>query len=554
MPDKLSWFWQEFRQRKVLPFLIGYIAACFAIIEFLINTSGRYSIPDTTLDLVYILSAVGLPIVIVLPWFINRKKSEAITDDLGAIQSNAQSDKSIIVLPFENISPDPDQEYFSDGLTEEIITDLSHIHDLLVISRSSAMTFKGTKKKIREIASDVSVRYVLEGSVRKSGNNLRITAQLIDANNDTHIWAEKYNGTLEDVFEIQEKVSRSIVDSLKLQLSSREEQNITEHSFENVAVYELYLKAKEDIFKFTEESIYKAIRLLEHGIQLIDDNAYLYSGLALAYWNLVNIGVKNEEHLLKSEEYSKKALVINPNFPIAHAMLGWLNFLGNQQQAVYHLKKALALNPADSFSILGLVIAYIHTGKIADGMPLMRKLKQIDPFDSLTIGIEGFIYFSDGQFDRALLIWRNYYNIDPENAYGLFWYVLILIYNNEKNEALEIIDGSKIIKLDNVVVKLALVLKYYLLNDKETILQIMTPSFIKTCQQDLTFSFHLAGIFASLNDKDEAIKWLEQAINKGFINYPLLNVNDPLLENIRGENRFQELMNRVKYEWENFEV
>ena len=102
-------------------------------------------------------------------------------------------EKSIIVLPFENISPDPDQEYFSDGLTEEIITDLSHIHDLLVISRSSAMTFKGTKKKIGEIAKEVNVRYVLEGSVRKAGNNLRITAQLIDALTDTHLWAEKYS-------------------------------------------------------------------------------------------------------------------------------------------------------------------------------------------------------------------------------------------------------------------------------------------------------------------------------------------------------------------------
>jgi TolB-like protein len=123
-------------------------------------------------------------------------------------KSNSNTDKkSIIVLPFENMSPDPDQEYFSDGLTEEIITDLSYIDGLLVISRSSTMTFKGSNKKITQIASEVNVRYVLEGSVRKSGNNLRIIAQLIDAKTDTHLWAQKYNGTLDDVFDIQEKVS-----------------------------------------------------------------------------------------------------------------------------------------------------------------------------------------------------------------------------------------------------------------------------------------------------------------------------------------------------------
>jgi len=145
--------------------------------------------------------------------------------------SVSPKEKSIIVLPFENISSDPEQDYFSDGLTEEIITDLSHIHDLLVISRNSAMTFKGSGKTTKEIAEKVNVRYVLEGSVRKSGNNLRIVAQLIDALSDTHLWAEKYSGTLDDVFDIQEKVSRSITDSLKLKLTSKEKAHIQARIF-----------------------------------------------------------------------------------------------------------------------------------------------------------------------------------------------------------------------------------------------------------------------------------------------------------------------------------
>ncbi|MBN1618454.1 hypothetical protein JW887_03875, partial [Candidatus Dojkabacteria bacterium] len=150
-----------------------------------------------------VLSNLG----IILIWYLRYKKlkievksEQEVVEFETKQQTVSPPEKSIIVLPFENISPDPDQEYFSDGLTEEIITDLSHINDLLVISRNSAMTFKGTKKKTNEIASEVNVRYVLEGSVRKAGNNLRIIAQLIDALTDTHIWAEKYSGTLDDVF------------------------------------------------------------------------------------------------------------------------------------------------------------------------------------------------------------------------------------------------------------------------------------------------------------------------------------------------------------------
>ena len=145
---------------------------------------------------------------IILNWHFKYKdlqitgKAEEIKPEIKQ-RTISFPEKSIIALPFENISPDPDQEYFRDGLTEEIITDLSHIHDLLVISGSSAMTFKGTKKTIPEIAQTVKVRYVLEGSVRKAGNNLIITAQLIDSATDTHLWADKYTGTLDDVFDIQ---------------------------------------------------------------------------------------------------------------------------------------------------------------------------------------------------------------------------------------------------------------------------------------------------------------------------------------------------------------
>ena len=217
-------------------------------------------------------------------------------------------EKSIVVLPFVDISPQKDQEYFCDGMTEEIITDLSHVHELLVISRSSAMTFKGTTKKIPEIAGELNTRYVLEGSVRKAGNDLRIAAQLIDATNDAHIWAQKFSGTLDDVFDIQEKVSRSIVDALKIKLSSGENIKISERPIDNIQAYECYLRAKREMFAGTADGLKRALRDLEAGLDILGGNVLLYQGMAEADLQHYEYGVKaDEETLQNAEDFTKKS-------------------------------------------------------------------------------------------------------------------------------------------------------------------------------------------------------------------------------------------------------
>jgi len=173
---------------------------------------------------------------------------------------------SIVVLPFENISPERENEYFADGLTEEVITDLSQVRALRVISRTSAMRLKGSGKDIRTIASDLGVRYVLEGSVRKAGNNLRITAQLIEAASDVHLWANKYSGTINDIFEIQEQVSRAIVAALKMKLAPDEERRIAEKPLTNVHAYDAYLRARQDIWKWTKPALERARLHLENAL------------------------------------------------------------------------------------------------------------------------------------------------------------------------------------------------------------------------------------------------------------------------------------------------
>jgi len=489
-----------------------------------------------------------------------KKASERYLDiqeliqDLKLSLSFPKAEKSIVVLPFDNMSPDPEQEYFCDGMTEEIISDLSKVQALKVISRSSAMTFKGTKKKINTIAQEVKVQYVLEGSVRKAGNSLRITAQLIEAANDIHLWAEKYSGTMDDVFDIQERVSRSIVEALKLKLSPEENRRMSERHIENVPAYELYLKAYAEILTFNEKAIDRAIRYLKNALNIIGENALLHSGLAFAHLNLVNIGAKQEEYLVKAEEHIKKALAIDPEFPKAHVFLGVLYFLGEPFKAAHHLKKALEINPNDSFALATLAQIYLFAGKISAAESLCERALQIDPLDFPANVGPGSIHFYSGQYDKALKAWRRPYELYPENPFSRWFYALILTYNDKNDEAFSIIDKSAQIDPDSVLTKLGLMLMYGLQGEKDKAFQEMTSDFKKTCQRDCSYSHHLAGVFALLDEKEEALNWLESAVNGGLINYPLLNEQDPFLENIRSEPRFKKLMERVKHEWENIEV
>ena len=250
----LKTFFKELRRRKVFRVAVVYAVVGWVIIQVVETIFPRLHLPDWSITLVIVFVIIGFPIAIIVAWALELtpegvKRIEALEKEriepLLPDPSVKEPQPSIVVLPFDDISPGKENEYFSDGLTEEIITDLSYVHDLRVISRTTAMMFKGTQKAIKTIAQELNVKYVLEGSVRKAGNDLRITAQLIDATSDAHLWAEKYSGTLDDVFDIQEKVSRSIVDALKLKLSPEEKQKIAERPIENVQAYESYLRARQ---------------------------------------------------------------------------------------------------------------------------------------------------------------------------------------------------------------------------------------------------------------------------------------------------------------------
>jgi non-specific serine/threonine protein kinase len=567
IPNRLSRFWQELTRRRVIHVIVVYATVAFIVIELVNNVYEPLRLPDWTPLLVIVILAIGFPIAIILSWIFDIslkgvKKTEPIQQNGVQSESTELSErppvqeKSIIVLPFENISPDPDQEYFSDGLTEEIITDLSHIHDLLVISRSSAMTFKGTKKKIREIASDVNVRYVLEGCVRKAGNNLRITAQLIDGMTDTHLWAEKYNGQLDNIFDIQEKVSRSIAEALKLKLSDEEDRIISQRPIDDIQAYEYYLKAKKEIDSWTEPGLERALEYLRQGLEKAGENILLYFGMGYVYFTYINIGFKNkEECITEAEHYAKKIFELDADSVHGHRLSAAISARNsNLQQAVIQYKKTLAIDPNDPEALIWLGIAYCNAGKQYAAVPLADRIIKIDPFNPIGHAVYAWIDSLDGNFSLALEKSEDSNKLIPGHPVLRVNQALYLAYNNRKEKSYPLLDQVMSDHPDNLWAHMGQCLKYALQGDKDKTLQAMSGGVKDKARCDLYDAQLMAECDALIGEKDEAITSLEYAVNLGAVNYPFYSEIDPFLENIRGEPRFKELMERVKYEWENFEV
>ena len=471
----------------------------------------------------------------------------------STVERQFKQEKSIIVLPFENISSDPGQDYFSDGLTEEVISDLSLVPDLLVISRRSAMAFRGKRNTIKEIADKVNVRYVLEGSVRKELSNLRITAQLIDSVNDSHIWSKKYSGTLEDVFDIQEKVSQSIVSALKIKLSSLEMKKIHERPINNVFAYDCYKRSYPEIISFNKKRIEHGLNLLQKGIDIAGENAVIYAGMALAYFQYFNAGVDQEKNLKKAEEYVQKSFILNPELAEAHFVMACIDTInGKPDEGMEHILRAHAAKPEDPEILIWLAEAYILIGRIDASKAIIKKCVKIDPINPMIDSIIGWNHFYDGKFNLALdpLLAAN--NLYPESSMNQFWKSLILLYNNRADESYEFISKCVEEPARDSWNQLTIFLKYIIKGEKDELGILLTPDFVKAHWLDPQNSYLIATLYSYLGEKEKSLEWLEHAVEGGFMNYPFLNEYDPLLENIRGEKRFKILLERVRQQWERF--
>jgi TolB-like protein len=458
---------------------------------------------------------------------------------------------SIAVLPFANMSSDPEQEYFSDGITEEIITDLSHLHDMLVISRSSVMTFKNSSKKIKDIAAELNVHYVLEGSVRKAGNNLRITAQLIDAANDAHIWAEKYNGTLDDVFDIQEKVSRAIVDALKLKLTATENKQISERRIDNIHAYDCYLRARRELIKWNPEAFDRAKKYIENALSIIGPNEVLLGAMGYVHWSYGNIGIDQEENYKKAIEYANQAFAYDPESPVAHLVLGTMSVsaLGDPLEALRHLKIILNNNPNDYDALLWSALTYILMGKSRTAREQTKRILALDPLSPISFGWPAGEHFYNGNFSEAIIPALKAFEMEPENPFWGLFVVLSYAYNSQPDEAIDFINKNLDPNKKGLVEETALMTKPALLNQKSVLLEWI-PTMLYNLKKDYQHSHMVAALCAFAGLNDEALHWLENATNRGFWNYPFLANHETAFKELRNDSRYLKILDKVKTKWE----
>lgn len=460
---------------------------------------------------------------------------------------------SIAVLPFSNMSSDPEQEYFSDGLTEEIIADLAKIKSLLVISRSSIMTLKGTQKKMKEIAAELNVRYVLEGSVRKAGNNLRITAQLIDAENDSHLWSEKYNGTLDDIFDMQDKVSTSIVSALKLKLTPEEVAIITERPINNVQAYDCYLKARHEIFRGSKESMQNGFKLIQNGLDLIGPNDLLYGLLGFGYiFYFRFIDKLDHSYLTKAEEYAQKAFELNPRSALGFVINGWIHWThGQLQEFANAMKHALEIEPDNIDVLFGLGEVYLFAGKSATTYHIALKMVEVDPLNTMSYIMQG-SFFMDKKIEDGLPYFEKAYKMDPSSLITQWMLAIAYCWCKKYEEAYPLIDSVAQIAPDWAYARQILFLKFGLQGNKEKALEYATKELKDEAKDDRHFAFHLAECYAVIDEKEKALNLLEYAMQL-FYPYKFLS-SDPLLENIWNEERFKKLMQEAKEKSEKFEI
>ena len=505
------------------------------------QVQNKFELPLVTLG-AKTLKNVATPVElykVTLPWQQER------------IASSTQLDKKrIAVLPFANISPNPNDEYFSDGMTEELIATLSRIKSLGVIARTSIIRYKGLTKPVVEIGRELNVGTVLEGSVRVAGKKLRITAQLIDAGTEEHLWSETYDRNLEDAFAIQSDIAKRITKALRVRVLQSETLRLEKKATRVPDSYALYLKGRHSLNTRTEKGLKDAIHQFESSIKRDPKFALAYTGLADAYSILASYSleyVPPKEGFPKAKTAAEKALSLDDHLAEAHASLGLVKFYyeWDWNGAEAEFKKALELNPGYAQAHQYYADFVKSFGRFDEALGEMRKALVLDPLSfSINTGIGHVLYLSR-QYDLAIDQYRKVVESDPSFVPARLWFGRPYLQKGMFKEAIEQVEEA--VKLSHeTTVSLATLAQAFAAAGRIADAKKMLDKLLTRGTEQYVPSYWIALVYTSMGNEDEAMKYLERAFLERSSWLVWANV-EPRFDALRSDERFASLLARIGF-------
>ena len=494
---------------------------------------------------------IGVAALLILGALIGVSTLSRRSNSTGQQSSNSPSlpanVKSIAVLPFENLSADPSNAYFADGIQEEILTKLSKVADLKVISRTSTQRYKSAPTNLREIADQLDVAHILEGSVQKAGDQVRVNVQLINARNDSHLWAEKFDRKLTDIFAVESEIAAKVAETLKAKLSGLEQKAIAAHSTENCDAYELYLKGRFFAAKRLGDNLNKSIDYFNQAIEKDPKFALAHAGLADSYALLpqyTNASV--EDCFPKARAAADKAIAIDDNLTEGHTSLGLI--LSNNdfkfQEAKREFERAIEQNPnhANAHYLLAISVLTPLT-EFDRAIAEFKRALQFDPLSLIMNANLGHCYYLARRYPDAIAQLHKTIELDPNFAYAHGLLALALEASGDLPGAIAEFEKAKSFSPDRTP-DVFLARAYGLQGQTDKALQLLKQ--ISESSKGIgPVAYGHAIIYLGLGDKNEALDWLEQSYRRkesGVITYIR---SDPAFDPLRGDPRFEKLADQV---------
>jgi TolB-like protein/Flp pilus assembly protein TadD len=459
----------------------------------------------------------------------------------------------VAVLPLQNISPDPKDEFFADGMTEELISTMSKISGFKVIARTSVMRYKGGCKSVAEVARELMVGTILEGSVRKAGEKLRITVQLIDSTSEEHLWAQNYDRRLEDVFAIQTEVAQNVADSLKMQLLEVEKERIAKKPTQNISAYTLYLKGRYYWNKRNKESLEKSIELFEEAIKRDPKFALAYSGLADSYLVSVNQGyVPPSEGYAKAMEAAMKALELDDTLAEAHTSLASiLDAKWDWSRAEEEFAKALRINPNYATAHHWYAIHLMFLGRLEEAIKEIEIAKELDPLSPAILTEAGYLYWCARKHDTALGDLNSALEFDSNFLPALAQRVYVYLAKSMFEEAQAELERVMRLLQPLSIANKARVGSLYAVSGRtaeaKQYLQECEEASAQARAEDVNLStapLHLALTHLKLGNRDRAFEWLQTAFNAHGRITPYEIKHWQVLEELTSDPIFDELVQK----------